>query len=40
MTRSVLVLAGALAFSSIGWAQEAPAPALHEGDKWVYSVKV
>ncbi|WP_286542659.1 hypothetical protein [Variovorax fucosicus] len=40
MTRSAIVLAGALACSTIGWAQEAPAPALHEGDKWVYSLKV
>jgi len=40
MIRSVLLSVGAIVCSTAGWGQEAAAPALHEGDKWVYSVKV
>jgi len=40
MIRSVTLLVGVLVCSPFGWAQDAPAPALHEGDKWVYSVKI
>lgn len=40
MLRSASILCAALAGATLAWAQEAPAPTLHAGDRWVYQVKM